>query len=107
MQTKTATRKRKLHPYLGVNHHQSALQVRRCELCSVITKSLPKARNSLECGDKLYSKTKREEPFSRLGEIIASFPCVWFRLKITSESSGKSTVLSKRIRKLPRSQVVG
>lgn len=73
----------------------------------MITKSLPKARNSLELRDKLYLKMKREEPFSRLREIIASFPCVWFRLKITSKPSGKSTVLSKRIRKLPLGQVVG
>lgn len=75
---------------------------------SVLSKSLPKARKSLESRDKLYSMTeKKEEPFSQLREIPASFPCVRFRLKITPDPSGKTTVLSKRIRELPHGQGVG
>lgn len=44
----------------------------------------PKGQKQLKVQNHINSKTKKEEAFSQLKEIIASFPCVRFRLKITS-----------------------
>lgn len=69
--------------------------------------STHKGQKQRKVQDHVNSKTQKEEPFSQLKEMIASFPCVRFRLKITFNPHQEQTVLSKRIRKLPQSRLEG
>lgn len=75
----------------------------------MITKSLPKARKRLESRDNLMfndrGKKKRNHPVGS-EKFLHHFLVCGLRLKITSDPSGKTSVLSKRIRKLPHDQVV-